>query len=153
MTEYEKLLDEANSYGLIVKEKPLKANNGRICGNRLAIRKDMTETEKKCTMAEELGHYHTTVGDILDQSSANNRKQELRAHDWAVRSLISLDDLIQAVKDGCRSTYDVADYLDITEDLLQDAINYYRRKYGVATHYNGYIVIFNDYNYVVYPEE
>ena len=71
---YETLLKEADSLGLIVKEKPLQYNNGRIKGNRIAIRKDMTETEKACVLAEELGHYYTAVGNILDQSSVENRK-------------------------------------------------------------------------------
>ena len=38
---YEALLDEAYEEGLIVKEKPLQYNNGRIKGNRIAIRKDI----------------------------------------------------------------------------------------------------------------
>ena len=62
---YEALLDEAQQDGLIVKEKPLIYNNGRIKGKRIAIRKDIeTNTEKACVLAEELGHHHTSVGDI-----------------------------------------------------------------------------------------
>ena len=65
MTKYEALLDEANSKGLIVKEKPLQSSDGRIKGNRIAIRKDLkTSTEKACVLAEELGHYETTVRHI-----------------------------------------------------------------------------------------
>ena len=67
MNRYEALLDEANDKGLIVKEKSLQSSNGRIKGNRIAIRKDLkTTAEKACVLAEELGHYETTVGDILD---------------------------------------------------------------------------------------
>ena len=54
----------------------------RIKGNRIAIKKKLTEKEKKCAMAEELGHYCTECGNILDQSSVASKKQEFygRAH-------------------------------------------------------------------------
>ena len=66
MNAYEALLDEACDIGLIVKEKPLQYNNGRIKGNRIAIRQDInTTTEKACVLAEELGHHHTSVPRII----------------------------------------------------------------------------------------
>lgn len=74
--DYETLLINADNEGLIVKEKPLRYNDGRIRGNRIAIRDDIdTSIEKACVLAEELGHHYTTVGDIIDQSSTGNRKQ------------------------------------------------------------------------------
>ena len=75
MNAYEALLDEACDMGLTVKEKPLKFNNGRIKGNRIAIRQDIdTEKEKACVLAEELGHYYTSVGNILDMTVPENPK-------------------------------------------------------------------------------
>lgn len=65
---YEELLIEADNNNLTVKEKPLPVSKGRLKGNRIAIRKDMTETEKTCVLAEELGHHYTATGNILDQS-------------------------------------------------------------------------------------
>lgn len=90
MITYENLLMEADSKGLVTKEKLLHANKGRIKGNRIAIKKDLTVAEKKCVMAEELGHYYTGVGDILDQSSVSNRKQELCGRVYAYNKLIGL---------------------------------------------------------------
>lgn len=88
---YEALLDEAYQSGLSVKEKPLKYNNGRIKGSRIAIRKDIdTTTEKACVLAEEMGHHYTSVGNILDMSDARNRKQERQARMWAYNRLIGL---------------------------------------------------------------
>lgn len=61
---YEELLIEADSNNLITKEKDLLANKGRIKGNRIAIKKNLMQKEKACVLAEELGHFYTTAGDI-----------------------------------------------------------------------------------------
>ena len=57
MTTYEDLLMEADAQNLITKEKNLPVSKGRIKGNRIAIKKGLTEKEKKCILAEELGHH------------------------------------------------------------------------------------------------
>lgn len=44
--DYTDLLIEADSCSLITKEKPLRANDGRIKGNRIAIKKDLPITRK-----------------------------------------------------------------------------------------------------------
>lgn len=38
---YDELLIEADAHGLVVKEKPLRGNRGRIKGNRIAIKEDL----------------------------------------------------------------------------------------------------------------
>ena len=140
---YETLLKEADSQFIVVKEKPLIANDGRIKGKRIAIRQDVhTNAEKACILAEELGHYYTTTGDILDQSSAANRKQELRARAWAYQRGLQLSDIVRAFKYGCRNRYELADYLGVTEAVLQDGIDYYKGKYGPYTIYGNYIIYF-----------
>lgn len=142
LLNYETLLKEADSQCLVVKEKPLRANNGRIKGKRIAIKKNMTTTEKACALAEELGHHYTTVGNILDQSKAENRKQERRARLWAYKRAFDLIDLISACKYGCRNRYEVAEYLDVTEEFLQEALDTYKEKYGIYRKVDNYIVYF-----------
>lgn len=94
---YEVLLKEAHEEGLIVKEKPLKYNNGRIKGKRIAIRKDIdTSTEKACVLAEELGHHYTSVGNIIDMEDLSNRKQERQARLWGYNKLIGLTGIVNA---------------------------------------------------------
>lgn len=57
MNSYEILLDEARNIGLVVKEKPLQSGDGRIKGNKIAIRHDIkTSRQKANVLAEELGH-------------------------------------------------------------------------------------------------
>ena len=96
--------------------------------------------EEACVLAEELGHYHTTVGDLLDQSDTENRKQELKARLWAYNKQIGLIGLVDAYKHGCHSRHEAAEYLGVTEEFLQDAIDRYRSKYGVCAEVDNYVV-------------
>lgn len=139
---YETLLKEADSLGLIVKEKPLQYNNGRIKGNRIAIRKDMTETEKACVLAEELGHYYTAVGNILDQSSVENRKQEMQGRILAYNKQVGLRGIVDAYLHHCQNLSEAAEYLGVTEEFLSDSIMYYKNKYGIFATVDNYTVVF-----------
>lgn len=140
---YDKLLKEAENTGLLVKEKPLKSNKGRIKGNKIAIKKDMTRIEKACILAEELGHHYTSCGEIVNQKSISNRKQELRARRWSYDRLVSLRKLIQAFNYGCTNKYELAECLDVTEQYLEDALRYYENKYGLFAEVGDYCIYFN----------
>lgn len=140
---YEALLDEASDIGLTVKEKPLKYNNGRIKGSRIAIRQDITTTtEKSCVLAEELGHHYTSVGNILDMTSVANRKQERQARFWAYNKQIGLFGLVRAFEHGCQNRFEIAEYLEVTEEFLEECIECYRNKYGICKRVDNYVVYF-----------
>lgn len=139
---YDDMLIEADANNLITKDKPLIANDGRIKGNKIAIRKNLTRTEKKCVLAEEIGHYHTTVGDIIQQSSVADRKQELQARIWAYNRLIGLTGIINSYKAGYFTLHDMAEYLEVTEEFLNEALMYYKSKYGECVQVNNYAVCF-----------
>ena len=140
---YEQLLTAADQNGLAVKEHPLTDHDGLLKGKRIAIRKDIeTQAEKSCVLAEELGHHYTTAGDILDQTDVMNQKQEYRARLYGYNLKIGLTGLIRAYEAGCRSLYEMADFLDATEEYLKEAIQCYRSKYGVCTSIDNYVVYF-----------
>lgn len=146
MTKYENLLKAADNSNVFVTDKFNLSDTrflGLYCNGIIALNKNMIEkSEKTCVLAEELGHHYTTVGNILDQSKTENRKQERRARIWAYKKLITLSDLIQACKKGCQNSYEIADYLEITESFLAECLNYYRERYGVCTHCDNYIIYF-----------
>ena len=143
MNNYEELLTEATNSGLTVKEKNLISADGRISGDRIAIRKSIvTQAEKACVLAEELGHHYTSVGNIIDLHDMENRKQEYRARLWAYNRQIGLHGLVAAYKAGCSSQYEIAEYLNVTEEFLLEAIACYRSKYGTGTMVNQYWITF-----------
>lgn len=140
---YEELLIKSDREGLIVKEKPIKGNDGRIRNNRIAIRKDLdSAAEKSCVLAEELGHHYTSFGNILDQFDTINRKQEYRARLYGYNLKIGLMGIIQAYEYGCQNLYEMANFLDCTETYLTEALNCYQSKYGKFVAMDNYIIYF-----------
>ena len=140
---YDELLIHADGSGAIVREKNIPGYGGRIKGNRIAIRKNIsTQAKKACILAEELGHYYTTSGDILDQSNVMNRKQELRARMWAYDKLIGLSGIVNAYKAGCQNITEAAEYLDVTEEFFFCAVDAYKKKYGTFANIDNYIIYF-----------
>ena len=101
-----------------------------------------TTIEENCVIAEELGHHHTSVGNILDMDLTGNRKQERQARLWAYNKLIGLSGIIEAFEHGCQSRFEIAEYLDVTEEFLEECLACYRNKYGIGTTLDNYYIMF-----------
>lgn len=142
---YEKLLIEADEEKVDVSEKKMQPRNKGFYGDKeiWINRYISTFAEKGCVLAEELGHYHTSDGDIIDQSKFNNRKQELRARFWAYEKLVPLEKLVQAQKEGIRNRFELAAYLGVTEDFLEKALKRHKEKHGLFTLVNGIVLFFD----------
>lgn len=145
MNAYECLADKACADGIEIIDMQFKSNRikGLYCNGTVALNNKIeTSKERTCILAEELGHHHTSTGIIVDLSDAQNRKQERQARLWAYNNRIGLYGLIRAYEQGCRSRYEVAEFLDVTEEFLEEAITTYRDKYGIYTTIDNYIVYF-----------
>lgn len=116
---------------------------GLYVDGNIAIEKTMSNIEKSCILAEELGHHYTSYGNILDQSSLENRKQELRARVWAYQKIITMDRLIGAYYKGCRNSFELAEELCVTEEFLLDALEVFKQKYPSVIQYKNYLIQFN----------
>ncbi|MFL0194248.1 hypothetical protein ACJDU8_01455 [Clostridium sp. WILCCON 0269] len=141
---YDKLLMDAENSGLPVNEKPLKYGlKGVYKNSKIIIDKKLkTSVEKRCILAEEIGHHETSYGNILDQSDISNRKQEKRARNWTYEKLAGIISIVNAYEKGIKNRHDLAEYLNITEIFLEEAIQHYREKYGVYYEIDTYIVYF-----------
>lgn len=146
MNKYEELLNDANKSNIVVTDQfDLSGTRikGLYCDGTIALNRDMyIESEKTCVLAEELGHHYTTVGDIMDQTDVSNRKQERRARIWAYHKLLSLNDLIDSYKCGCRNQFEIAEHLNVTEEFLVDCLEYYKEKYGLYVRKDNYLIYF-----------
>ena len=146
MNKFEELCQTAsdtNNVDIIDYPFTSKRIKGLYCDGTIALNRDMyIESEKTCVLAEELGHHYTTVGDIMDQTDTTNRKQERRARIWAYHKLLSLNDLVDSYKCGCRNQFEIAEHLNVTEEFLIDCLNYYKEKYGLCTKQDNYLIYF-----------
>lgn len=146
MTGYEKLLDNAEKDNVtVIEEYPFESERfkGLYCDGVIALSQVLeTEAEKACVLAEELGHHYTAVGDILDQSSVANRKQEMRGRILAYNRLVGLRGIIDAYNHHCQGTAEAAEYLGVTEEFLNDTLTYYKNKYGMYATVDNYAIIF-----------
>ena len=145
MTEYEKLLDEVHQLGIKVLEVDVSTNKeyGLYLGNIIIINSNMTDAQKYCVLAEELGHHITTYGDITDLTKSENRKEEFKARKVACEKLITPECIIKAILSGANSLYDLSEMLDVTESFMIDTIKYYKSKYGVYYTGKSHLLIFS----------
>ncbi|WP_425539406.1 ImmA/IrrE family metallo-endopeptidase [Microaceticoccus formicicus] len=102
----------------------------------------LTRREKRCIIAEEVGHLKTSVGDILNTKAVANAQQERHARAWSYGQLVPLEKLIDAHNTRIRGRHELAEYLDVTEEFLQDAVKYYKSVYGICTRIGKYHIYF-----------
>ena len=107
---------------------------GLIIKDVVYLNPDQTPEELTCTVAEEIGHYLTSVGDIVDQDSLEKCKQERRARDVGALMLVTPYDIIDCFDSGCQTIWECAEHLSVTEKTFRTAVKWYARKYdGVIT--------------------
>ncbi len=142
---YEELLMEIEKEKIEIISTPLSDRvKGLYADGYIALNKKISTTaEKTCVLAEELGHYHTSSGNILDQSKITNRKQELRARRWAVKKLITLNSLIAAYEAGVRNRHELSEYLGVTEEFIDTALEHFKGIYGYSHSVEEYTIIFS----------
>lgn len=90
------------------------------------------EREEKQLLSEELGHILS--GALYPLSYCGNplyalniQKQERKAHDRSLRLQVPLRELKTAIEHGI-DEYDIAEFLDVDIETLQEAVDYYKRK-------------------------
>ncbi|KSV59814.1 hypothetical protein [Acetivibrio ethanolgignens] len=123
MNNCEKLLDIANNDGIVVTEKfDFSQTRFKVlyCNGVIAINSNIqTNSEKSGILAEELGHHYTTFGNITDLESTENQN-----------------------KANCLTLNEMAEHLEVSEEFLSEALEYYRKKYGVCTEIDNYLIYF-----------
>ncbi|MFY1069222.1 ImmA/IrrE family metallo-endopeptidase [Enterococcus sp. AD013-P3] len=143
MNDFETLLDMVSNEVPVI-EGPLleKGYEGLYRQGRIYIEKSLSTNRKKERLMEEYSHHKTSVGNIINYDSPENRKQELRARRLALEALVPLDKLIECSFAGCIGNYECAEYLEVEIDILADALRHYANKLGQVSLHDGYILHF-----------
>ncbi|MDK0978073.1 ImmA/IrrE family metallo-endopeptidase [Clostridium perfringens] len=131
MTKYEELIEEIRTYNVEVVELMLGGDYGYCYNDVIFINETSSEKTKYCILAEEIGHYFTSYGNIINLSDTKNIHQENKARIWAYEKLISPDALVEALNNGLNTTEEIIEYFNITKEFFLEAIKYYRKRYGI----------------------
>ena len=76
-------------------------------------------------LSHELGHCVTGSFYNIYAAIDYRRRHENRADKWAISTLIPVDDLDDAVAQGCTEVWELAERFGVTEDFIRKAVCYY----------------------------
>lgn len=109
---------------LLIEERQINID-GLYCDGIAWIKENMTDAKKYCVLAEEIGHHNTSVGDILNLNDIDNVKQEFKARKWAYEKILPIELILGTLQSGIYTIWDMAEYLDVDENFLKDALEHY----------------------------
>lgn len=146
---------------LVIKNKHIPiddvmALNGKFEGfydnGVILIDKNLSETRKAEVLYEELAHHKLTYGNILDQSKWINRKFENYARRYGYEAALPLRIIVEAHNYGVNNLYELAEYVQLSEEHVLEILKHYKNKYGIGTHYGEYLITFDPLRVFKYKE-
>lgn len=81
--------------------------------------------QERVHLGHELGHCATGSFYNIYAPQDCRQRHENRADKWAVLNLIPVDDLDEAVAEGCTEVWELAERFQVTEDFVRKAVCYY----------------------------
>lgn len=150
MNDYEKMLSQVQMEVPVIETSLTQFDSeGFYRNGKIFIEKSLSVKRKKEILAEEYAHHKTTVGNIIDLHDSDNRKQEVKARNFSFEMLIPLDDLILCSQQGFTTAYSCAEYLDVSEETLNEALKYYLTRFGNMYLYKNKLINFFDHGLMV----
>ncbi len=83
------------------------------------------DVQERVHLSHELGHCITGSFYNIYAAIDYRRRHENRADKWAITTLIPVDDLDDAVAQGCTEVWELAERFGVTEDFVRKAVCYY----------------------------
>ncbi|MCH8678308.1 ImmA/IrrE family metallo-endopeptidase [Staphylococcus lugdunensis] len=119
-----------------------KFQPGFYINGKIYINSNLSETRKAEVLYEELAHHKLTYGNILDQSKWINRKFENYAKRHGYEIALPLRIIVEAHHYGVSNLYELAQYVQLSEEHVLEILEHYKNKFGIGTHYGGYSITF-----------
>lgn len=143
MNKFEELLDEYDDKVSITFDKnmPKKLAGLYSSVRGILLNADLTQNKYHSVLAEEIGHYETTVGDIIDLTNIQNKKLEIIARRWGYKKIVTLDDLIECYEKYITTVEEICAHLEIVPEFLEECLVHYRQQYGQDIFYKDYLII------------
>lgn len=146
---------------LVIKNKHIPIDDGMTLNGKfegfydngvILIDKNLSETRKAEVLYEELAHHKLTYGNILDQSKWINRKFENYARRHGYEAALPLRIIVEAHHYGVSNLYELAEYVQLSEEYIVEILKHYKNKYGIGTHYGEYLITFDPLRVFKYKE-
>jgi len=81
--------------------------------------------KKRLYYLRNCGHYYTNSLYNSSYSLETISRKEFRATKWAFKTLVPFSKLKKLYNEGYKYTYEFAEKLGVTEELIEKAYNYY----------------------------
>lgn len=94
----------------------------------VAIDVDKIETsaEEATILAHEIGHIATGYFYNISTPLLTRSFCEGKAHRWAIKKLLPASKLQEVIEQGIQTTWELAEHFGVTEQFVQEAIQYYK---------------------------
>ncbi|MBE7319101.1 ImmA/IrrE family metallo-endopeptidase [Staphylococcus epidermidis] len=129
-----------------------KFQPGLYINGKIFINSNLSETRKTEVLYEELAHHKLTYGNILDQSKDINRKFENYARRHGYEAALPLRIIVEAHNYGVSNLYELAQYVQLSEEHVLEILKHYKNKYGIGTHFGEYLITFDPLRVFKYKE-
>ncbi|MDS3898504.1 ImmA/IrrE family metallo-endopeptidase [Staphylococcus hominis] len=152
MSRYEQLLTENEHIKIRDTHSLPDGYSGFYNDGIILIDKNLPETRKAEVLYEELAHHKLTYGNILDQSKWINRKFESYARRHGYEAALPLRIIVEAHHYGVSNLYELAEYVQLSEEHVLEILEYYKTKHGLTTRYDKYVIQFEPLRVFEYKE-
>ncbi|EFE58290.1 ImmA/IrrE family metallo-endopeptidase [Staphylococcus epidermidis] len=152
MSHYEELLTRNEHIKIKDTHSLPNGYSGFYKDGVILIDKNLSERRKAEVLYEELAHHKLTYGNILDQSKFNNRKFENYARRYGYEAALPLRIIVEAHNYGVSNLYELAEYVQLSEEYIAEILKHYKNKYGIGTHYGEYLITFDPLRVFKYKE-
>ncbi|NLM16093.1 MAG: hypothetical protein GX218_09590 [Clostridiaceae bacterium] len=99
----------------------------------MAVDPQLSTSRKAAVAYHEAGHFYCGLGELSD-------KNEFRADSWAARQLIVPEEIVQAVKDGIKNVYELAEKLDVDQEYLEHCLRILKIVRGPYIEHKQYVI-------------
>lgn len=136
MNKLEAFEDRLIDDGIKVIWKKPASQKGAYVHNRdgksyIFVSPKLTSSQKISVLCHEAGHHYSNL-------TGMDSKDEVRANRWASLQLLKIPDLISAIKRGCRSYYELSEYLSLDEAFLKTSVALLATTNGEQIEYGNY---------------
>ena len=81
--------------------------------------------QERVHLSHELGHCVTGSFYNIYAAMDCRQRHENRADKWAIRALIPVEELDDAIAEGCTEVWELAERFQVTEDFIRKAVCFY----------------------------